>query len=176
MLVRVESFPLILPSVPIICNVTNTGLSQYLAVCSSPLGAVTCEAYIAKYFEAISDSNAFASPSSTVMKAAQILNGIESTSLAGNASPFAQYLGLGLASFTTWMTLFESVIMGQPGGVQGAATAACEHLPGSEANLVVSYFGGDPPSQTVLELSTVPTTTVSVNIDFSTPSQQPCYG
>ncbi|MCJ1395902.1 hypothetical protein MMC18_008788 [Xylographa bjoerkii] len=157
------------------CNVTNTGPSKYLGACSFPNGAVTCQAYLAEYFEALSNNNEFISPSSTALEAAEILNDVELTSLAGSISLFMPYLGPALAEYITWMAAFESFIMGQPGGAQGAAMAACDHLPGTESNLVVSYPSGDPPSQALLELSVMPTTTLSVSIGFPIPSQQPCY-
>ncbi|MCJ1323170.1 hypothetical protein MMC15_008524 [Xylographa vitiligo] len=157
------------------CNVTNSGPSKYLGACSFPPGAVTCQAYLAEYFEILYNNNEFISLSSTALKAAEILNAVELTSLAGSTPLFIPYLGPGLAEYLAWVAVFESFVMEQSGEAQGAATAACNHLPGIVSNLVVSYPGGDPPSQTLLELSVMPTTTVSVSIGFSVASQQPCY-
>ncbi|MCJ1407189.1 hypothetical protein MMC19_001260 [Ptychographa xylographoides] len=157
------------------CAVTNVGPDQYLGSCVFPPGAVTCQAFFAEYLESIANNDEILSSSSAASKAAEILNEVELTSLAGSTSLFTPYLGPALAEFTTWMGVFESFIMGQAGGPQGAATAACAQLPGTESSIIVSYPGGDPPSQTLLELSVMPTTTVSVSIGFSVPSQQPCY-
>ncbi|MCJ1436058.1 hypothetical protein MMC27_005436 [Xylographa pallens] len=156
------------------CNVTNSGPSKYHGACSFPLGAVTCQAYLAEYFETLYNSNEIISPSSTALKAAEILIAVELTSFAGSTPLLIPYLGPGLAEYLARMADFESFIMEQSGEAQRAATAACHRLPGTVSNLVVRYPGRDPPSQTHLLLSGMPTTTVAVSIDFSVASRQPC--
>ncbi|MCJ1398809.1 hypothetical protein MMC11_002010 [Xylographa trunciseda] len=156
------------------CTVTPTGLSSYLGACSYPPGPATCQAILGASFTSLSSLGAFASPVSAAMKAAQILNGIEQTPLASSAALFTPYLGAELMNFATWMGTFEAAFVGQAGGAVGAGNTICQRWGDLYADVVVSYPGGNPPPTTILELQSVPTTTVVASIGFLDPWVQPC--